>query len=60
MKSVFYERQQSAENRIVRFRKPEHPIFPENQIFLDLIKNLMLATPNHLPLYFHHWKHAAQ
>jgi hypothetical protein len=47
-------------------RKPEHPIwqtrtsiFPENWIFLDSIKNLMLAAPNHSPLYFHPWKYAA-
>jgi hypothetical protein len=47
-------------------RKPDHPvwqtetsIFLENQIFLDLIRNLMLAAPNRSPLYFHPWKHAA-
>jgi hypothetical protein len=34
-------------------RKPEHPIFPKTHIFLNLIRNLMLAAPNHLPLYFH-------
>jgi hypothetical protein len=41
--------------------KPDCPVwqtgtsifFPENQIFLDLLRNLTLATPNHLPLYSH-------
>jgi hypothetical protein len=28
-------------------------VFPENQISLDLLENLMLAAPNHLSLYFH-------
>jgi hypothetical protein len=33
--------------------------FSENQIFLDLIKNLMLPALNHSSMYFHPWKHAA-
>jgi hypothetical protein len=44
----------------MRFGKPEHPVFLENQIFLNSIKNLMLAAPNRLQLYFHAWKYAAQ
>jgi hypothetical protein len=56
----------SAEQIVALYvgRKLEHPVwqtgttvFLENQIFLDLIKNLMLAMPNHLPQYFHPWKH---
>jgi hypothetical protein len=34
-------------------QKLEHPIFPENRIFLDSIEKLMLATANRLPLCFH-------
>jgi hypothetical protein len=34
-------------------QKLDHPIFTENQIFLDLIESLMLAVPNRSPLYFH-------
>jgi hypothetical protein len=48
-----------AENQTVWIGKPEHPIFLENQIFLDLLRNLMLVAPNRLPLYFHPWKHVA-
>jgi hypothetical protein len=43
----------SAKNRTGQFSKLEHPIFLKKQIFLDLIKNLMLVVPNHLPIYFH-------
>jgi hypothetical protein len=43
----------SAKNRTVWFGKLEHPGFLENRIFLDLLKNLMIATSNHSPLYFH-------
>jgi hypothetical protein len=28
-------------------RKPKHPVFPENRIFLDSIGNLMIVVPNH-------------
>jgi hypothetical protein len=48
-------------------RKPDYliwqirtSIFFKNQIFLDLIENLLLAMPNHSPLYSHSQKHAAQ
>jgi hypothetical protein len=34
-------------------QKLDCPVFPENQIFLDLIGNLMLTAPNHSLLYFH-------
>jgi hypothetical protein len=34
-------------------QKPKHPVFPENRIFLDSIRSLMLATPNCSPPYFH-------
>jgi hypothetical protein len=39
-------------------RKSDHPVFLENRFFLDLIENLILAAPNHSPLYFYPWKHA--
>jgi hypothetical protein len=42
----------SAENWTVQFGKPEHLVFPKNQIFLDSIGNLMLVVPNHLPMSF--------
>jgi hypothetical protein len=34
-------------------QKLDVPVFPKNQNFLDLIRNLMLAVPNRSPLYFH-------
>jgi hypothetical protein len=46
----------SVENWTIRFGDPEHLIFPENQILLDSIENLMLAAPNRSPMYFHPWK----
>jgi hypothetical protein len=47
-----------TENQTVQFGKPEHPVFSETQIFLDLLRNLILAVPNYSPLYFYPWKHA--
>jgi hypothetical protein len=32
-----------ATNRNIQNSKPEYPVFPEHTLFLDSIKNLMLA-----------------